>query len=105
MAAGVWQQLQGSDNQCLVATDRDRTDTADCVNADDDPLATDALQQQFRQVEMPAAAAAGFDVAESLAWPGMCVVVDTDGEPDACACADLALAVRAPGRSAVPFGS
>jgi hypothetical protein len=55
-----------------------------------DPTSNDATAQQFRQVDLTSAA---FGAAESLAYPGMCVVLDGD-KPAACACADLALKVR-----------
>jgi hypothetical protein len=55
-----------------------------------DPTSNDATAQQFRQVDLTGAA---FGAAESLAYPGMCVVLDAD-QPAACACADLALKVR-----------
>jgi hypothetical protein len=87
--AGPWLQLKGSEG-CVTATDRDKADIVPCADVSD-PLVTAALAQQFREVDMPSAP---FGVAESLAFPGMCVIVDTDGQPDACACADLALAVR-----------
>jgi hypothetical protein len=86
--AGPWQQLKGGQG-CVTAINRDSVDVDTCVDVSD-PLVAAALAQQFREVDMPSAP---FGVAESLAHPGMCVVVGTNGQPGACACANLALAV------------